>query len=290
VEFPPAVSSVPLPTRFSDGKFIVRVMIAGRGLDFLLDTGAAGIVINRDIAEQLHLEEHGAYSNAANAGRYVGTSAIVPEMTIGSLTMRDVVVTTVPDVDEGRPGLYKVVGLLGFDFIDAVGLKLDYQAGTVTALTPDAFAVPTDPRTIDLDIRLGSLQPETSLVVNGSLGEHFMLDTGASGGLMLFDYFQRRHPEALSEKERLPINPNLHFVGVGGDFDVRPYRLHSVRLGKVNFADFVALAVESSKSYGGDQDGLIGTELLSLFTLYTDYPAGKIYLAPNDLMNRAMSN
>jgi len=287
-EFPAGISSVALPVHLIDGQFIVRVNINGRGLDFQLDTGAGDLVIDRDVAKQLGLEEHGAYSSAVNAGRYVGTNVIVPEMKVGNLTMHDVVVSTIPHVAGDNPD-YKIVGLLGFDFIDAVGLKLDYEAGTMTATTPDAFEAPTDPRTIDLDVRLGSLRPQTSVAVNGVLGQRFILDTGATGGLMLFDYFQRRNPDVLRNAQWLAPNPNMRFIGVGGEFEVQPYRLRSVTIGQVNFTDFIALAVTSGGSYSANEDGLIGTDLLALFTLYTDYANGKVYLAPNGITKRVIS-
>ena len=267
----------------------MRVDVAGRGLDFLLDTGASGIVIDQDVVEQLGLEQHGSYSNSVNAGRIAETSAIVPEMKIGSLTMRDVAVVTEPHVGLDRPALYKIVGLLGFDFIDAVGLKFDYAAGTVTAQTTESFEAPTDPETIDLDVRLASMSPQTSITVNGALGERFVLDTGASGSLMFFDYLQRRHPEALSDREQSDTDRNMRFVGVGGDFGVRPYRVRSVVIGNVTFTDFVALAVTSPTSYSGNEDGLIGSDILRLFTVYADYAAGKMYLTPNELGRGAIS-
>jgi predicted aspartyl protease len=282
VEFPAGISSVSLPVRLSHGKFIVRVNVGGRGLDFILDTGASGIVIDRDIAGQLGLQEYGSYSSAVNAGRFTGTSVVVPTMKVGPLTMHDVVVSTTPHVGIDDPGEYKVVGLLGFDFIDAVALKLDYESGSITAMTPEAFQAPTDPYTIDLDVRLGTYRPATSVVVNGELGERFVLDTGGVGGLMIFDYFQRRYPDAMVDEGSIR-NTTLTFHGVGGGFDAKPYKLRAIKIGQVTFTDFVAWAVASPASYSGNEDGLIGAGLLELFTVYTDYADGKMYLAPNAL-------
>jgi hypothetical protein len=118
VEFPTGVTTVKLPAQYDrlDSKFIVRLVVGGRGLDFILDSGAAGIAIDRDVARSMGLGEFGAYSNAVNAGRYVETTAIVPNISIGDIKMHDVVVTTTPQLGGDRDG-FKVVGLLGFDFL-----------------------------------------------------------------------------------------------------------------------------------------------------------------------------
>jgi len=96
VEFPAGKTSVDLPVRQARGDFIVRVQVGGRGLDFALDTGASGIVIDDDVVRSLGLAHYGSISNAANAGRFASTKAVVPEIGIGELRMHDVVVSTVP--------------------------------------------------------------------------------------------------------------------------------------------------------------------------------------------------
>ncbi len=281
VEMPAGVASVKLPVREHDGEFLVRVDIGSRGLDLALDTGAAEIVLDDNVVRELGLKTYGSYSNAANGGRFTGTSAIVPEMKVGALTMHDVVVATIPHVNDDRPGEFKTVGLLGFDFIASQVLELDYERGEVTAIDPDAFKPPTDPLTNALTVRLGNSTPEADVLVNGALGERFTLDTGAGGGVLIFDYFARRHPEALVDASRGRFGLSQTFQGVGGDFETRPMQFSSVRLGRANFTNFVAYVVASSQSYGGHQDGLIGSEFLRLYTVYIDYIDSSIYFVPN---------
>jgi predicted aspartyl protease len=282
VEFPAGKTSVSVPLRADRDKFFVRVNVGSRGLDLLLDTGASAIVLDDDIVGQLGLTTYGAYSNAANAGRYKSTSAIVPEMKIGDLSLHDVVVRTVPHVGVDREGLYRAVGLLGFDFVAAVVLKMDYEHGQVTAIAPSSFSAPAERGTDALFVRLGHGVPMTDVKVNGALGERFMVDTGAGRGLFVFDYFARRHPEALVDTSGGMLQTG-HFVGAGGPFETRRYKLASVLIGNVNFKDFFADVIATPGAYGGDGDGLIGTDLLKFYTLYTDYENSMIYLVPNSL-------
>jgi len=288
VEFPPGVSSVSIPTQEDHSQFIVRVNVGSRGLDFLLDTGASGIALDEGIAAELGLKLYAPRSNGVNAGRYVSESAIVPEMQIGALSMRDVVVQTIPHLGADRMGQYKIVGLLGFDFINAVSLKLDYEKGQVTAYDPATFAPPVDPQMNVLDVRLSGGQPLTSVSINGAVGERFVIDSGAYGGVKIFDYFARRYPEALADEGGVGAARQVEHRGVGGTFDVRTYRLSVVRLGDINFHDFLADVVATRSAYGTDEDGLIGTDFLHLFTVYTDYRNSRIYLVPTLLMRQAL--
>ncbi len=288
VEFPANASSVALPARDFHDRFVVRVNVGSRGLDLLLDTGASGIVIEDSVVRELDLPLYGERSNGANAGTFKTSRTIVPSMTIGGLTLHDVVVGTIPPIQEMGSD-YRVVGLLGFDFIAAVALKLDYEAGTLTAIDPATFTPPADPMTSAIPVRLGTGQPLASVTVNGALGERFAIDTRASGALLLFDYFARRHPEAIVDKAEGKLGTQ-RFLGVGCAFETHRYEFDSIRLGGVTFHDFEVDAITSSSAYGGNQDGVLGTSFLHLYTLFTDYRHSELYLVPNALGRSAIGN
>ena len=281
VPFPAGVTTVRLPARLIDGRFIVRVNVGGRGLDFELDSGASGISVEDGVLQSLGITPFGAFSNGVNAGRFRQSTAIVPEMDVGAFTLRDVVVSTLPTIDTGgRLADVRVVGLLGFDFIAELALELDYANGIVTAFDPATFVAPAATAGgFVADIRVGNGQPMTTLTINGAVGERFVIDTGAAGGLLAFDYFARRHPEALSD-ERGGAVRSLRMSGVGGDFDVRPYVIKKVQLGNVVFEDTQVL-VSGANAFGGDQDGLIGQDFLEIFDVYLDYGDSKAYFVFN---------
>lgn len=278
VEFPPGVSSVILPANFGDSHVIVRVTIGGRGLDFVLDSGASGITIDSGVARELGLPEFGKHS-AVTAGRYTTARTIVPEMRVGRLTMHDVAVQEVPQ------GWYtardvKEVGLLGFDFLAELGVTIDYEQRRVTVVPGTAYVAPTDRHTIPLDVRVGNGQPLTTVAVNGAIGERWVLDTGGAGTFLIFDYFARRNPQALRDQGG-GWNRNVRMYGIGGPIDTQPYQIGSLQLANVTFKNFVGYRVVNRGSYEGTDDGIIGTSFLRMFTLGFDYANARIYLVPN---------
>lgn len=287
VTFPNGTKAVTLPAKFGRTHVIVRVMVGTRGLDFLLDTGADGITLDNDVARELGLQEFGKHSTVT-AQRYTTARTIVPEMHVGDLVMRDVAVHTVPNLGEIEPG-YKAVGLLGFDFISELGVTIDYEKKQLTVVREPDYAPPEGSRVFWLDVRIGDGVPVTNVRINGALSEHFILDTGHGGTFMIFDAFARKHPEALKDKGGGGELRDVSFYGVGGRFATEPYQLASVKVGGLNFQDFVGFRVTASGSYAvGDDDGLIGADFLKLFTLGLDYANGRVYLVPNAAGRKAM--
>ena len=285
VTFPPGGGLVELPANFGRSHIYVRVNVGGRGLDFVLDSGAGGITIDSDVARELGLKEFGKHS-AVTAARYTTARTIIPEMRIGSLVMRDVSVQEVPHGWNTAPGV-KEVGLLGFDFLAELGVTIDYEHKRVTVVPGRDYVPPADPATIPLDVRVGGGQPRATVAVNGALGERFIIDTGGAGTFLIFDYFARRHPEALFDRGGGGVQRMRTLTGIGGAFEVEPYQIESLKLASVNFTDWVGYRVKGS-SYAQNDDGIVGVEFLRLFTLGFDYGHSRMYLVPNETGRTAM--
>ncbi len=275
VEFPAGNESVRLPARIENDRIYVRVDIGGRGLDFLLDTGASSISINADVARDLKLPEYGRVTQTV-AGSFAAGRVVAPEMTIGPLAMHDVVMHTVP-LASNEAHDTRVVGLLGFDFLDAVALKIDYANGTLDALRPGAQTPP--PAATPVDIRLNSGAPVVHAALGDASGDDFILDTGAGFSYVVFQRFARAHPDAFAPPGE---GRTLTASGVGGSMPYRKIATKRIALGNWAFDDDAGAEALSPNALGFDnEDGLIGADILKLFTVYLDYSSSRIYLAPN---------
>lgn len=278
VEFPSGLETVRLPARIERDRIYVRLDVMGRGLDFLLDTGSAALTIDESVIKLLGLPIRGR-SRQTVAGSFATGRVILPLVTIGPLAMRDVVFRTVPLSSNEARGT-RVVGLLGFDFLAACGIKIDYAHGTVDALRPGSFTPPTG--TTPLAVRLNTGTPVGRATIGEATGDDFIIDTGAAFSYVLFQRFARAHPEAAATAGDGRVR---YGSGVGGTLSFRSVAAKHVTLGTWSFDDAIGVEAVSPNALGFDnQDGLIGADILKLFTVYLDYTAGRVYLAPNGRM------
>jgi hypothetical protein len=280
VEFPAGVDTVTLPTVFAkSGHIFVRATVDGVGYDFLLDSGASQITVDPAAALKMHLTPFNKMQNAANAGRVDTALAKIQLIAVGTLTMHDVFVHEIPMWDEGD---VKIVGTMGFDFLAGIGVQIDYDNKRVVVHKVGSYDLEATKETNVIPIRLDTQQPLVTASINGAIAERILLDTGGAGTFLLFDYFARRHPEALVDNMSGGANsrPRI-FRGVGGVFSTKTYQLKEIDLGSVRYKNFLGQVV-TSKSYGGAKDGLLGADFLRVYDLFLDYPHGQIGLTLNE--------
>jgi hypothetical protein len=280
VEFPAGRSTVRLPAQINRGLIVVRAQIAGQSLDFILDSGSDSITLDAARAERLGLAFSGRGMTTV-AGSVPERQAVIPEMDVGELTMRDVVVDTLPisvELDDN----VKAVGLLGFDFLDGAAVTVNYDNGTVDATAPDAFAPPPNATRIAAGMNFGV--PEVSLALGGLQGDRFVVDTGAQQAtVVLFRHFARLHPRAISEALWRGYGQKTKLEMVGGTVTNTQVLLKNVSFGPWFFAGMDGLLSNSPPAFD-TQDGLIGSRFLGLFKLTLDEPHSRIYLEPTGPM------
>jgi len=281
LSFPAGTDRVRLPVRIDHGRIIVRVDINGRGLDFQLDSGADEILIDRDVAARLNLPTVG-HRASETAGPYTSSTVVIGHASIGALSLDNVVATAAPFHFEHDFNT-EIVGLLGYDLIAGCVLRVDYPGGHVDALRSSTFRVP--PGAVVLDTALDDAVPAVTMVVNGVVGQHFIVDTGADD-VMIFPGFADAHPEAVKDDSKYQLISRSYNVvvseGVGGDIFLHLLQLHDVLFGNVHFRDqVVPVLYHGQQSFEGeDLDGLVGVPFLYAFIVSFDYDNERVVLEP----------
>ena len=290
VQFPPSASTVSLPARIVDRHVILRVMIGGRGYDFLLDTGSSTISVDDEIVSSLRLTSH-RHTTMSIAGPVSQSEAIIPEMDIGDLRMRDVVVSASPFRYHPETTT-RVVGVIGFDFFAGAVVHIDYPHGIAEAMVPASFQVPSKPDTI-LDATLDDRVPLVSATVGGVAG-NFIFDTGADL-VILFTRFTQAHPTATIDQGRgdamikkLPLDTAVGTYGVEGFVPLWPVEIQSMDFGGIGFPDCLVYRTQFASPFEAeDVDGIIGQEFLRYFDIYVDYRNARIILVPDGYVDAA---
>ncbi|HEX3671884.1 MAG TPA: retropepsin-like aspartic protease [Candidatus Cybelea sp.] len=262
---------------------IVPVGVAGHTVNFILDSGASGIVIDNGLAQVFGIKEYGRITDET-AGTYVESNVVIPQMTVGNLTLANVHARSLPFAqwsDAGKP----IGGLLGFDFIANVVWHIDYQHGTLEAVAPSSFTPPAGVRSFP--VTFDDFVPTFGITIDGVAAPAFILDTGAYRSTIFSRYVTMhagQFPDRGLGEAMTAAFPFVNdFTGVGGSVEYRPLELGPLIVGAWSFPTWLFDVTQNASAFEfEDYDGLMGQDFLRNFDVYLDYPSAHIYLAPNE--------
>ena len=182
-----APETIPLYVR--DGHLYVPVQIGGNAYTFLIDSGAANVLVDAQVARAAGLQEQGALE-ASGATRTGGLHvARLDDLAIGSGHLHGLVVSTL-DLGASTHGAFRIDGVLGYPFFAAATVQIDYGRAEMRFGPPGSFA----PRGTRLDLELDRALPEATFRLNDALDGQFVVDTGDAAEMLLYRPFVDRHP------------------------------------------------------------------------------------------------
>ena len=265
VEFPAGTPFVRLPVRIVNGLLILKLTIGTRTYDFLLDSGAAGIVVDPSIVDEGKLDRFGARIGST-IGTYNETTSIIPQIALAGLRLRNVVVrvVNVPFVIDDHT---RIAGLLGFDFFADAIVHIDIARGIADVIAPAAFHAP--PEAIAVPLALDDRTPDVRARVSGVAGR-VVLDTGANRSVFTTAFAGRA--DVATEGAG-----NTRFRAMGGTGTAAAVHIKQFELAGIEQID--PLVDVTSADFGTeDVDGTAGTDLMHPYELYFDYRANALYV------------
>jgi hypothetical protein len=226
-----------------------------KGLNFLLDTGASPTVLDRRVAEKLHLEQLPA-SIAVVGGSVEAAQATAPTLEVGP-ARRDNFNVLIEDLSFFQKALpVRIDAVVGLDLLGQSAFEIDYTARQI-------LFGPVPLLANSLPLRLQAGLPIVEAQVN-HLSAHLMVDTGASS-LVLFEPSAPR-PMRVSEVRPTP--------GTIGEFDRKQVWLPSLKLGEAEFGKEPAFLVRGRSEGAQDFDGLMSPAALGITKLAIDLGRG----------------
>jgi predicted aspartyl protease len=248
---------------------------------FFLDSGAGASVVTKTWADKIGLSSEGAM-------RAVGAAGVT------SLALAKNIVLNLPGVELPMPsvavldaaaGLTQLGrnwdGLLGYDVLSRVVVRIDYERKEITLFDPAVFVPGDHAAALPLTF-LGNwpLVP-ARIVLPGRepIETKCFVDSGA-GGLMLSTPFtnSNRVLEAVTKTSSSSI------YGAGGESKRFTTRITGLQLGPYILQGPVAGFSPDTKEgalASPDIGAIIGGEILERFTVTFDYPHHRILLEPN---------
>ena len=120
-----------VPLRLQNNQSLLEITIAGERLNFLLDTGAQGSVIDRAKARALKLRIQENVGFAGGIGGSAGPMgmALLPLIKVGSIQKKNVTVAVLDlsRIVSGHGKSSKFDGIIGFDLLEDLEAVIDYK-------------------------------------------------------------------------------------------------------------------------------------------------------------------
>lgn len=274
VRLPAGQSGVAVPLERAGEVLLVPVQINGRDAGrFLVDTGAEGNLIDREVAAELGLPWVWQLKAVGVGGSRPLPVRRVRSMSLGEVALQSHVLGEL-DFAPVSDGLrVRIGGCLGAASLSRVPVTLDFREATLTFHDPSGFRPPPDAQ--EHPMRVVDGQPFVLGVVNERYKGWFLLDTGYTGAVELTPGFTRRHPELLPTD-----GARSHtVVGVAGRVRrlrgrIESFALLGHDLGSVE-ADFLVPGEIEGATSG--ELGTVPAGILRNFRLTFDFPGRRVW-------------
>ncbi len=249
------------PLRFDlyrDYLIVARGSVGSQNdLNFLVDTGTNPTVLDRRVAEKLHLQERPSILAGIN-GRVQAGQATVPDLQFGPIRIDNfrVVVEDLTFFSKAIP--VRIDGVIGLDVVGQIPFEIDYTASRITF-----GSIPSLKNSVSLELRAGL--PIVTTEIN-HLSAHLLLDTAASSLIL----FAPQGP-AVSRVKAAAIQQSSRNMG---EFERKEVSLNSLALGRMEVRGQLAFLVQNPWDGVNDFDGLMSPALLGITRLAVDVRRG----------------
>jgi len=270
--------STTVPLLVENGQALVQADVNGHRLLFQLDTGGHAI-LTREAAHALGLHAFGAGASGGGGESTTAQQYTHPQtLRIGQARVPALpfyVIAYGRDFwDRGR-GRVPRAGILGLELFERFAVRLDYRTRRLTLTSLRQFAFRGSGTAVPL-----TFEEDTPLVrarADGVPGA-FQLDTGNSGGTILFGPFVRAH----HFDRRYPHGFDTSSSGTGGVVHLGARRLRRLAVGGLSLERFVTYFVDQRTGAFASRTeaGNLGYDVLSQFATTFDYLHRVAYFEP----------
>ena len=244
------------------GTPMISVVINGKQRFFWLDTGASVSIVSSDVAAEAGVTPLGpdTLEIVTATGRIPALPSYISRLEFAGVTIRnakamivDAALMQVRDVEDRGPAVAaRIDGIVGFDIIRLMRMRLDYAAGTITVSQP---AAPQTNRRVPRTLFwVGT--PMVRLLTPRGIPLYFVLDTGSQ---------ETYATESLPIKAGVKTKPGERrsIRGLAGEQRFRGQFIGDIRLWlgtrRLDFRQLLIFAPAISSF--GTIDGILGSDI-----------------------------
>ena len=272
-----------LPAQFRGGAVLLRLTIAGRGYDFILDPSVRTSLVDFEAARQMGLSSYGQ-TTKLSTGERVYYDSILPDADLGPIHLHDF------PVHVTRVGWYpdqatRIVGALGYDFLMSNIVHVDFVHHLAEVMPTSSFAPePAKPVANELDIPMQF--DDGALLVPMAIGSGFTERVALSPAVpfeMIFGDYAAANGLTPQDSDKLDSSyvPFADNASYGRTFRDWLVRTNVLAFANLNLTDLTALA--TAEPYDDRSiDAIVGYNYLRYYDIYFDYPHARLLLVPNE--------
>jgi hypothetical protein len=260
--FPGGHPTVEVPFDFVGGHVFLTVTIDGKPARMLLDSSGRNVLLPGIAAPAA-----GAAVGVARAGR----------VDIGGLGLERQVFAVIDLHDHMRrvEGMEDVAGVLGYEVLRRMPVKLDYERSRATFYDPAKFRYAGHGVKTPLTFRAQA--PQVRATIDG-VAATLTVDTGSRGSLTLARAFV--YDNDLAQKYAVTSEAVVGAT-IGGPIRARLARVKALEVGEVAVPGLVAALTLDDTVGDGDAAGKLGNGFLRRFSVTFDFPGNAMYLEKN---------
>ena len=259
-------SSVEVPFQFIENHLYLYLTVGGLTRRWALDTGASVTVLDETFAKELGLEMQGELKGQGASNVVDFSFATMPAFSLPGLQFQEQQVAVIDISPLLRKSVgFDIAGIIGFDFLSRLVIRVDYAAETLTLYDPDSFSYNGDGVVIDAPLESNMFY--LPVTVDGRYEGMWNLDLGAGG--CDFHYHYAAEQGFLDRK-----GVDVLSFGAGGSQESRRLRFNSIELAGYTVPNPI-IDIQLTEGQGAFANkrlaGNIGNTLLRHLVLYLDY-------------------
>ena len=254
---------------FSGGLIMVNVSVNGERGDYILDTGAPGLVLNSKVETE-------SFVRASSVSFSIKVGEILVEnFQWGNLEKTNVEGYTLDISHMSQPNADSPDGLIGYQILKSSAVLVDFENQEVTMLSKKDLKVKikSSENVVTIPFETEGHLPVIKLKIAGKK-YRFAIDTGAEKNLMDAKLFDKTTPANVTYELMQGLDGGIRKVAIG---QLENIASKAYDIDKMNFL-FSDMSYVNEGENGYDIDGLLGLPFFQNKTFVIDYRKGEIHV------------
>lgn len=265
----PNLSSKSTNFNFSSGLIMVNALVDGELGEFILDTGAPGLIINSKENTETTL-----LASSVNSSISIG-EITVENFEWGGFEKHNVEGYTLDISHMSRGEEASPDGLIGYQILKNNAVLVDFENTEIAVLSKKDLKkkIKSSENVVTIPFVTEGHLPILKLKIDGKT-YRFGLDTGAEKNLLNKDLFEKTSPENVKYELMQGLDGGIRKVAIG---EVKNLKSKKYEIEKMKFL-YSDLSGVTSGEFGYQIDGLLGLPFFQNKTFVIDYRKGQLHI------------